>query len=80
MKCFAISTFGALTTLFVLAGSVRAAALPPALPLTNGILSLTNVPLDLIPKYFQMMDKCNAKDDTVRILRRTINLIDPTLC
>jgi len=71
MKSFATSTFGGLTTLFfVLAGSLGAAVLP-----RDGLLPPTNIPLDLIPKYFDLMDKCNANDDTVRILLRTIWLI-----
>jgi len=71
MKSFATSNFGALTTLFfVLAGSVGAAVLP-----RDGLLPPTNVPLDLIPKYFDLMDKCNAGDNTVRILRLSIWLI-----
>ena len=68
MKSFSTSTFGAFTTLFfVLAGSVQAAVIP-----RDGVLPPTNVPLDLVPKYFQLMDKCNADDATVRVLLHTI--------
>lgn len=67
---FATSGFGALASLFlVLAslcsyiGSAQVSALP------NDGLSPANVFfINLIPKYFELMDKCNHDDDAVRII------------
>jgi len=70
---FSTSSFGALTSLFLAllnmailssySGSAQAAVLP-----RDGLLPPTNIPLDLIPKYFELMDKCNAGGpDTVRV-------------
>jgi len=69
---FATSSFGALTSLFLAllnlavlssySGSVQAAVLP-----RDGVLPPSNIPLDLVPKYFELMDKCNASPDTVRV-------------
>jgi len=63
---FSTSSFGALTSLLAIlssySGSVQAAVLP-----RDGLLPPTNVPLDLVPKYLELMDKCNASPDTVRV-------------
>jgi len=71
MKSFATSSFRALTSLFLVlvmanfstySGAVQAAALR-----RDGIIPPINVPLDLVPEYFKLMDKCNEGDaDTVR--------------
>ena len=66
MKSFAMSSFGTWASLFLVllvnmanlstyGGSVQAAVLS-----RDGILPPVNVPLDLLPKYFKLMDKCNA--------------------
>lgn len=72
MKSFATSCFGALTSIFLVlinmanlsnySGSVQAAVLR-----RDGVIPPTNVPLDLVPQYFKLMDKCNEGGaDTVR--------------
>ena len=74
MKSFATSSsFGALTSLFLIfasissyAKSVQAAVLP-----RDGLLSSANLPDNLVPEYFQLMNKCSA-DDAVRILFVTV--------
>ena len=68
MKSFATSSFSALTALFLVlfnvatfsnyTGSVQAAVLR-----RDGVVPPTNVPLDLVPKYFKLMDKCNEGGD-----------------
>jgi hypothetical protein len=60
MKSFPTTSFGALTSLFVVLATVQAAVLP-----RDGILPPTNLPTNLIPEYFKLMDKCNADDTTV---------------
>jgi len=81
MKSFATSSFGTLTLLFLglvyvanlssYVGSVQASALP-----RDGIIPPANVPLDLIPYYFELLDECNeGSDDTVRGLILT-SLVD----
>jgi len=65
MKSFVSSTFGALVSLFLVSfsmatfsnysGSAQAAVLR-----RDGVIPPANVPLDLVPQYFNLMDKCNA--------------------
>jgi len=62
---FSTSSFGTLTSLFLAflnlailssySGSVQAAVLP-----RDGIIPPSHIPLNLVPKYFKLMDKCNA--------------------
>ena len=70
MKSFATSSFSALTSFFLVlfnvatfsnySGSVQAAAL------RRDGLPPPNVPLDLVPKYLKLMEKCNnGGDDAV---------------
>ena len=78
MKSLTISSFGtwALLSLVLLVnmanlssygGSVRAAVLS-----RDGIIPPVNVPLDLLPKYFKLMDKCNScGPDAVRRVNPT---------